>query len=183
LYVILLGIPVLCLQYPFHSGGSGTLMLGASPGAAIAYMIAGPATNLGELNAIRNSMGKKPALFYVGCLIVIAAFFRIYYRPVGFPNYQYHAYRMQGELIIQQCCVPLIFGDRIGDPGAAYNIPCGTAVWNSFFAILVYGLIKKLRYFFVNPCKACTWKAYGADGTCGSKCHIRRKYEFIRHWK
>lgn len=184
LYVIVLGIPVYACSIPSIPVVQGLLMLGASPGAAIAYMIAGPATNLGELNAIRNSMGPRPALFYLIALIAAALTAGLITDQLVFPDYQYHAYRVQGELVIQQCCVPLIFGDRIGDPGAAYSIP----LWHwpfgiTLFAVLAYGLIKKLRFFFVNPCKACTWKAYGVDGTCGSKCHVRRKYEFIRRWK
>jgi uncharacterized membrane protein YraQ (UPF0718 family) len=181
LYVILLGIPVYACSIPSVPVVQGLLMLGASPGAAIAYMIAGPATNLGELNAIRRSMGPRPALFYVTILIAAAIAAGMVTDQLVFPNYQYHAFRMQGELVIQQCCVPLIFGDRIGDPDAVYNIPH----WHwpfgiILFAILAYGMVKKLSLFFINPCKGCTWKSYGNDGTCGSKCHVRRKYEFIR---
>lgn len=33
-------------------------------------MIAGPATNLGELNAIRLSMGLKPAVFYAAIFVL-----------------------------------------------------------------------------------------------------------------
>jgi uncharacterized protein len=179
-YVILLGIPVYACSIPSVPVVQGLLMLGASPGAAIAYMIAGPATNLGELNAIRNSMGPRPAIFYVSILIAAALSAGLITDHLVFPNYQYHAFRVQGELVIQQCCVPLIFGDRIGSPDAVYSIP----YWHwpfgvILFATLVYGIIKKLRLFFVNPCKGCTWKSYGNDGTCGSKCHVRRKYEFF----
>jgi uncharacterized protein len=63
-YVILLGIPVYACSIPSIPVVQGLLLLGATPGAAVAYMIAGPATNLGELNAIRNSMGSKTAIYY-----------------------------------------------------------------------------------------------------------------------
>lgn len=184
LYVILLGIPVYACSIPSIAVVQGLLLLGATPGAAIAYMIAGPATNLGELNAIRKSMGLRPALFYALALITTALLAGLVTDQFIFPDYQYHAYRVQGELVVQQCCVPLIFGDRIGDPSATYMIP----VWHWPFgvmlaAIIIFGTIKKLRYFFINPCKTCNWKTYGEGGTCGSKCHIRRKYEFLRRFK
>jgi len=180
IYVILLGIPVYACSIPSIVVVQGLLLLGATPGAAIAYMIAGPATNLGELNAIRRSMGNRPAVFYAVSLIVIALISGLITDQLIFPDYQYHAYRIQGELVIQQCCVPLIFGDSVGGP-TTYSIP----LWHWPFGIIlgtiiIYGTIKKLRFFFINPCKGCNWKSYGPNGTCGSKCHVRRKYEFFR---
>jgi len=180
LYVILLGIPVYACSIPSLVVVQGLLLLGATPGAAIAYMIAGPATNLGEINAIRKSMGTQPSLFYAASLIAIALVAGLITDQFIFPDYQYHAYRIQGELVVQQCCVPLIFGDSIGGP-TTYQIP----LWHWPFgvilgSIIIYGTIKKLRFFFINPCKGCNWKTYGTEGTCGSKCHVRRKYELFR---
>ncbi|MDO8952013.1 MAG: permease, partial [Draconibacterium sp.] len=171
LYVILLGIPVYACSIPSVAVVQGLLLLGATPGAAIAYMIAGPATNLGELNAIRNSMGMKPAVFYTISLIVLALAAGLLTDQFVFPDYQYHAYRVQDELIVQQCCVPLIFGEGIGTTGVLPQIP----VWHwpfgaALFGIIIYGIYIKTKHFIVNPCKTCTWKAYGNDGFCGSKC-------------
>ncbi|MCG6185885.1 permease [Maribellus maritimus] len=183
IYVILLGIPVYACSIPSIVVVQGLLLLGATPGAAIAYMIAGPATNLGELNAIRKSMGGKPATFYALALIVLALAAGLITDQFVFPDYQYHAYRVQGELVVKQCCVPLIFGDSVGGP-TEYSIPA----WHWPFGIIlgliiIYGTIKKIRFFVINPCKGCNWKTYGADGTCGSKCHVRRKYEFFRRFQ
>jgi uncharacterized membrane protein YraQ (UPF0718 family) len=183
LYVILLGIPVYACSIPSIAVVQGLLLLGATPGAAIAYMIAGPATNLGELNAIRKSMGLQSALYYAVALVVMALVAGTVTDQLVFPDYQYHAYRVQGELVVQQCCVPLIFGDRIGS-----FAPVGFPLWHwpfgiLFFSIILYGLVSKLKHFIINPCKTCTWKEYGRDGTCGSKCHVRRKYEFLRGLK
>ena len=179
-YVILLGIPVYACSIPSVMVVQGLLLLGATPGAAIAYMIAGPATNLGELNAIRKSMGFRPALFYTLSLIILALLAGLITDQLVFPDYQYHAYRVQGELVVQQCCVPLIFGDSVTG-SATYSIP----LWHWPFgavlaAVIIYGTVKKLWFFFINPCKNCSYKFYGTDGTCGSKCHVRRKSEFFR---
>ncbi len=180
IYVILLGIPVYACSIPSIVVVQGLLLLGATPGAAIAYMISGPATNLGELNAIRKSMGLRPAAFYALSLLVLALIAGMVTDQLIFPDYQYHAYRVQGELVVQQCCVPLIFGDGVGGP-STYSIP----VWHwpfgvIFGAVMIFGVAKKLQFFFINPCKGCSWKSYGPNGTCGSKCHVRRKYEFFR---
>jgi hypothetical protein len=181
IYVILLGIPVYACSIPSIPVVQGLLLLGASPGAAVAYMIAGPATNLGELNAISKSMGPKLAVYYAFSLVILALVGGLFTDQFVFPDYQYHAFRVKGELVIQQCCVPLIFGEGIGSSGMLPQIP----VWHwpfgiILFGIIIYGIFIKTRHFFVNPCKTCTWKAYGKDGACGSKCHVRRKYEFFR---
>lgn len=180
-YVILLGLPVYACSIPSIPVVQGLLLLGASPGAAVAYMIAGPATNLGELNAIRHSMGNKASLFYAVALILIALMGGFITDQMVFPDYQYHAFRQQGELVVQQCCVPLIFGEGIGDTTNTTSFP----LWHYpfgilLFAVIAYGLFKKTKYFFINPCKGCSWKAYGTDGTCGSICHLRRKYLWIK---
>jgi len=181
LYVILLGIPVYACSIPSIPVVQGLLLLGASPGAAVAYMIAGPGTNLGELNAIRRSMGLKPAIFYTLSLFVLALVAGIVTDQLVFPDYQYHAYRVEGELIVQQCCVPLIFGEGINPTGMSPQIP----VWHwpfgiILFGIIIYGIYSKSKHFIVNPCKTCNWKVYNNDGFCGSKCHVRRNYDFLR---
>lgn len=183
-YVILLGIPVYACSIPSIPVVQGLLLLGATPGAAVAYMIAGPATNLGELNAIRNSMGLKTAVYYTIALVVLALAGGLVTDQLVFPDYQYHAYRVQGELVVQQCCVPLIFGQGVGTTGVSAQIPA----WHwpfgiALFGIIIYGVYIKLKHFVVIPCKTCIWKAYGQDGFCGSKCHVRRKYDFLnRYW-
>lgn len=183
-YVILLGIPVYACSIPSIPVVQGLLLLGATPGAAVAYMIAGPATNLGELNAIRNSMGLKTAVYYTIALVVLALAGGLLTDQLVFPNYQYHAYRVQGELVVQQCCVPLIFGQGVGTTGISAQIP--TWHWPfgiALFGVIIYGVFIKLKHFIVNPCLTCTWKVYGKDGFCGSKCHVRRKYDFLnRYW-
>jgi uncharacterized membrane protein YraQ (UPF0718 family) len=184
LYVVLLGIPVYACSIPSIAVVQGLLLLGASPGAAVAYLIAGPATNLGELNAIRHSMGAKPMIFYATALIVIALAAGVVTDQFVFPNYQYHAYRMQGELVVSQCCVPIIFGQSVSAGISTQAVP----VWNQpfgmiLFGVIILGIVTKIRYFFINPCFSCSWRAYGANRFCGSKCHVRRKYELWWVWK
>ncbi len=183
IYVVLLGIPVYACSIPSIAVVQGLLLLGATPGAAIAYLIAGPATNLGELNAIGKSMGWRPAGYYAATLVAMALLAGLVTDQLIFPGYQYHAFRVQGELVVRQCCVPMIFGEGVDASLATRSIP----FWYYPFGVILFGVMsfgfyKKLRGFLVNPCKTCTWKSYGPDGTCGSKCHVRRKYELFRRW-
>jgi uncharacterized membrane protein YraQ (UPF0718 family) len=182
LYVILLGIPVYACSIPSIPVVQGLLLLGATPGAAVAYLIAGPATNLGELNAIRRSMGSKQAVFYAVAIFIMALTAGLITDNLVFPNYQYHAYKVQGELVVQQCCVPIIFGDGINatlkPEIPVWHWPFGIAL----FGIIAYGIYIKAKHFFYNPCKSCNWKAYNNDGFCGSKCHVRRDYDLLRRF-
>lgn len=183
LYVILLGIPVYACSIPSVPVVQGLLLLGATPGAAVAYLIAGPATNLGELNAIKQSMGIKSATYYTIALIVLALAAGLFTDQIVFPNYHYHAYRVQGEMVVQQCCVPLIFGQGINSNVKSAQIP----IWHwpfgvVLFFVIIYGIYIKANLFFTNPCKSCNWKIYGNDGFCGSKCHVRRKHEYVRRY-
>jgi len=114
LLVVLIGIPVYTCSVPTIPIVWALLMRGAMPGAMLAYMIAGPATNLGELNAIRRSMGLKAATLYAMGLITIAMAAGLIANHVVFASYEYKAKMIaQNELQVQDCCVPMIFGNRI----------------------------------------------------------------------
>ncbi|MDD2601314.1 MAG: permease [Kiritimatiellae bacterium] len=182
LYVIILGVPVYACSIPSIPVVQGLLLMGATPGAAVAYLIAGPATNLGELNAIRRGIGWKTAVYYALMLMIMALAAGVVTDQLVFPDYQYHAYRQQGDLVIKQCCVPLLFGDTTGSQIVG-NIT--SPVWHWPFGgvlllVIGYGVCKKLKYFFINPCLACTRIEF-MEGRCGGKCHVRRKYEML-HW-
>ena len=185
MYVIILGIPVYACSIPSIPVVQGLLLMGATPGAGVAYLLAGPATNLGELNAIRHGMGWRKALYYVLMLLVVALAGGIVTDQLVFPDYQYHAYRQQGDLIVSQCCVPLMFGDTMGDQIIG-NV--SSPLWHWPFGVILsviigYGSYKKLKYFFINPCMGCTRVEY-MDGACGGKCHVRRKYDLLSWmWK
>ncbi|MEL7336586.1 MAG: permease, partial [Planctomycetota bacterium] len=112
--VILIGIPVYTCSVPTIPIVWALFMRGAMPGAMMAYMIAGPATNLGELNAIRRNMGLGTASFYAASLILVALAGGLIANHVAFASYEYKATMIgEDELLVQDCCVPMIFGDRI----------------------------------------------------------------------
>ena len=114
LLVIIVGIPVYTCSVPTIPIVWALFMRGAMPGAMLAYMIAGPATNLGELNAIRRSMGLNAAAFYAASLVMIALAGGLFANHVVFSSYEYNATIIaENELEVHDCCVPMIFGNRI----------------------------------------------------------------------
>ena len=76
LTVILLSLPAYTCSVPALLIAGSLVAKGADPGLAVAFLVAGPATNLGELNSIRAGLGNRVAGFYflaVASLAVIAA--------------------------------------------------------------------------------------------------------------
>ena len=71
LAVVLVALPVYTCTLPTIPIVKGFLLLGMGSGAGVALLVAGPATNLGEINAMRRQMGGATALFFVVALIVV----------------------------------------------------------------------------------------------------------------
>lgn len=185
LLIILLSLPVYTCSVPSMPIVQSLLLLGVSPGAAVVYLFSGPATNMGELNAIRANMGARVALYYVSSLILVALTAGMLVDFVIYSDYEYSASRINGELIVQQCCIPVLYNET-----SIYAIDFSSVTWLEWgsTAILVvvvgYGVYKQLRGFIINPCTSCKWSEYIDNKKCFQKCHVRRKHEFFRKlWK
>ncbi len=72
LLVILVALPVYTCSMAAIPVVFSFLAAGMSPGAAIAFLIGGPATNFGEMNAIRHQMSWKIAVYYFAALLFVA---------------------------------------------------------------------------------------------------------------
>lgn len=72
LAVILLALPAYTCSVPALLIAASLIAKGADPGVAVAFLIAGPATNLGELNAIRVGMGLRAVAYYFVAVILLA---------------------------------------------------------------------------------------------------------------
>lgn len=72
LSVILLAIPAYTCSVPALIIASSLIAKGADPSVAVAFLIAGPATNLGELNAIRVGLGLRAAGYYFLAVLLLA---------------------------------------------------------------------------------------------------------------
>lgn len=69
---IAVSLPAYTCSVPSLIIASSLMAKGVDPGVAVAFLIAGPATNLGELNAIRSAFGMRAAAFYATSIIAIA---------------------------------------------------------------------------------------------------------------
>lgn len=153
LLVILIGIPVYTCSVPTIPIVWALFMRGAMPGAMLAYMIAGPATNLGELNAIRRSMGLGTATFYGISLIVIALAGGLVANHLVFASYEYKATMIaENELQVQECCVPMIFGNRI-ERNHLGSIAASVPTWHYPFILILaltigIGLYQRVKQRF-----------------------------------
>ena len=87
---------VLLASIPFYVCATGSipiaavlLMKGISPGAALVFLMAGPATNTATISVIGSSLGRKTLFTYLVSIIVGALFFGIlidYILPFNFIN-------------------------------------------------------------------------------------------------
>ncbi len=106
--VVALAIPAYVCSVPSLPIVHQLLFAGMSPGSAVAFMIAGPATNLGELNAIRNGMGGKTVVYYTCALICLAVLAGSITDHIVYDDYQYVAREVKDQIIVEQsCCVPI----------------------------------------------------------------------------
>lgn len=72
LLVVVVALPVYTCSMAALPVVFSFLAAGMSPGAAIAFIIAGPATNFGEMNAIRAQIGWRQSLYYFFSLVTVA---------------------------------------------------------------------------------------------------------------
>ena len=179
-YIILIGIPVYVCAVPGIALVRNLALLGMTPGAALAFLISGPATNLGTLNAIRHQMGNRTGLYYLILLILLALAGGLIVDHVFLPNYQYATSDSGGNLIIAQCCVPL-FGAGNTD-SVLTNFQSGISqipVWHYPFIVilaftLVFGGIRHIYRVFVNPCSFCQfWREEIEESVCRHKCWLK----------
>jgi uncharacterized protein len=180
LFVILLSLPIYTCSVPSLPVVRNLILLGASPGVAVAYLIAGPSTNLGELAVILRGMGAKTLCVYVFGLIMIAV--------IGgwVANYAFASMIVLPEAAI---ATNLNWGTAAG--AIAHQKSFLDALWGrsvlellsasllSF--ILVVGSFKKLRLLFVNPCKHCQfWNEVSNDAACPGACWLKKTQRKLR---
>jgi len=188
LYVIIIGIPVYTCSVPSIPVVQNLLLLGASPGAAVAYLIAGPGTNLGELNAIWHGMGKRTAIYYTICLFTISFAAGMLTDQVFFRNYHYRASVINSQLIVEQCCVPGIFSESVQSTSFRTTL-ANTPTWYLPFAailavILILGAYRKINIIWVDPCQHCQfWNEVSETAVCAGPCWVKRTHAFFARFR
>lgn len=146
--VVLIAIPVYTCSIPSIYVVHSFALLGATPGVVLAYLISGPATNLGELNAIRRGISLTATIFYMVSLITLALLAGVFMDNFIFPDYNYSPLSINKEIMGSQCCVP-IFADNKNLNGMSKFVSTIPAYhWPFlilFFFIIVSGLFKKIK--------------------------------------
>ena len=72
LLMILIGVPMYVCATGSTPIAAALLMKGLNPGAVIVFLLAGPATNLGALVALRKYLGQKTLAIYLACIVVLS---------------------------------------------------------------------------------------------------------------
>ncbi len=140
LLAIALAVPTYTCTVPSIPVVRTLLLLGVSPGAALALLIAGPATNLGEINVIRAQLGARAAALYVGAIVVTALGAGLVVDRVVFVGYQYQAVEIAGQLVINSCCVPAPFAPGSARPDLAAVLAQVPAWHVPFIGLLILTL-------------------------------------------
>ncbi len=72
LVMVVIGIPMYICATASTPVAASLLMVGVSPGAAMVFMLAGPATNIATLGVVRKEMGSRAMTLYLGGVIASA---------------------------------------------------------------------------------------------------------------
>jgi hypothetical protein len=72
LMMVIVGIPMYICATASTPIAASLLMVGISPGAAMVFMLAGPATNIATLGVVRQEMGGRAMMLYLGGVIASA---------------------------------------------------------------------------------------------------------------
>jgi uncharacterized membrane protein YraQ (UPF0718 family) len=145
-YVMIVGIPLYTCTVPSIPIAQSLLLLGMSPGAAIAYLISGPATNLGEVNVIRANLGGRTAVAFVAGLLSIALVGGLLTDWLVYPGFEAHAATEGSRQLVTEAFVgPLATGDRAAVlRGSLASIPSWSWPFMAVLgAALAIGLVRR----------------------------------------
>ena len=70
--VIVVSIPMYICATASTPIAAGLMLSGISPGAALVFMLAGPATNIATLMVVKNELGPRSLIAYLGGVIITA---------------------------------------------------------------------------------------------------------------
>lgn len=71
------GVPLYVCATASVPIAAGFIHMGASPGAALAFLIAGPATNAATITTVMRVMGRRTAVIYLGTVVLSAVGFGV----------------------------------------------------------------------------------------------------------
>lgn len=72
LLMLVIGIPMYVCATGSTPVAAALLLKGLNPGAAVVFLLAGPATNIGALVALKKYLGKRTVIIYLICIAVVS---------------------------------------------------------------------------------------------------------------
>jgi hypothetical protein len=73
--MLVAGIPMYVCASASTPIAAAMLVKGLSPGAAIVFLLAGPATNLGSIMILKKFLGSRSLIIYLAAITVMTLFF------------------------------------------------------------------------------------------------------------
>jgi hypothetical protein len=87
LVMLVAGIPMYVCATASTPIAAALVLKGLNPGAALVFLLAGPATNVASISVVSGLLGKKPLMIYLGsiaiCSIMLGLFTDILYYSMG----------------------------------------------------------------------------------------------------
>jgi HflK protein len=74
LVMFIIGIPIYMCAASSTPVAAAMILKGLNPGAALVFLLAGPATNIGTIAAVGRFLGKKMMVIYLGTIIVTSIY-------------------------------------------------------------------------------------------------------------
>ncbi len=151
IYVILIGIPMYTCTVPSMPVVQSLLLAGMSPGAGIAYLIAGPATNLGELLVLRRQFGPRATGLFAGGLALMALAGGLVADHMVFAGYRYTPAPLGATA--PGCCVSSFMpatSHPVGVAEAAAAVPLWAWPFTALLVlVLAVGIVRRVRRWTV----------------------------------
>lgn len=185
--MILIAIPLYVCSLPGIMVGGSLVLGGFTPALVWIFLMAGPVTNLGDLNVLRRNLGGRYTLVYVG-MVVAATFI---WGWVIEANLQWSdIWAHTREYYASHVSLPGFGGDVTGalaDP-AGWGLPR----WIHYAAVLMLlvltlnGARLSVKEFWGNPCVHC--RHFQAElglgpALCRRPCWKRRMLRYLkREW-
>ncbi|MCG6880196.1 MAG: SO_0444 family Cu/Zn efflux transporter [Deltaproteobacteria bacterium] len=94
--MLLVGIPLYICATASTPVAAALILKGVSPGAALVFLLAGPATNITSLTVLWGTLGKRATAIYLGAICVSAVLFGL------LVDYIYHAFGLVPQALLGQ---------------------------------------------------------------------------------
>lgn len=130
--VLLLGIPLYVCATGSIPIAAALVAKGITPGAALVFLIAGPATNVATMAFVGGTFGRKALVFYLGSIISVAVLAGVLLDIFAPGLVLPHAHHVHGEDVLSIL----------------------STLWGAIlFILLLPPLLSRLRRFFSSPRK------------------------------